>query len=120
MSANPPQSGPVDEVDAVYHQSTPSSGKKWQPLTSTTPNPEVAGDGALDDDDNDPFSLGDNSDDDKEADVNKEATERLKSAAAKKDKGKGRASTENQPMEEQERAGSGSVRDKAADDILNG
>jgi len=124
---NPPQSGPVDEVDALYHQSTPSGGnsgkgtKKWQPLTSMTTNPEVAGDVALDEDeDNDPFSLGDNSEDEKEGDINKEATARLKNAAAKKDKGKGRAGSETEikPLEENERAGSTSVRDKDAEEIL--
>lgn len=127
MSINPPQSGPVDEVDALYRQSTPAGGnsakgnKKWQPLTSVAPNSEVMGDAFLDDDDeNDPFSLGDNSDEDKGHDINKVATERLKNAAAKKDKGKGRDTSEVTPMEEHERAGTSSVRDKDADEILKG
>ncbi|KAL2354037.1 hypothetical protein BJ546DRAFT_92061 [Cryomyces antarcticus] len=47
-----PQSGPVDEVDALYRSSTPTKkSAKWQPLTSVAPRPES--------DDNDPFSLGD-------------------------------------------------------------
>ena len=81
---SPPQSGPVDEVDALYRNPSPnnqggqgkSSGKKWQPLTSVAPNPEP--------DDHDPFSLGDSDDEDKDLkkqDTNPEDTERLKNAA---------------------------------------
>ncbi|KAH9882221.1 hypothetical protein J1614_001393 [Plenodomus biglobosus] len=82
----PPQSGPVDEVDALYRNPSPnnqnaqskSGGKKWQPLTSVAPHPEP--------DDHDPFSLGDSDDEDaKTKDVNAEATERLKNAAQGKD-----------------------------------
>ncbi|KAI4831894.1 hypothetical protein E4T44_09511, partial [Aureobasidium sp. EXF-8845] len=80
----PPQSGPVDEVDAMdrRNQRQPSPGAasksaKWQPLTSIAPNPES--------DENDPFSLGD-SDDEKETktkDIRESDTARLKEAARK-------------------------------------
>ncbi|CAG5162082.1 uncharacterized protein ALTATR162_LOCUS6156 [Alternaria atra] len=81
---SPPQSGPVDEVDALYRNPSPnnqgsqskSSGKKWQPLTSVAPNPEP--------DDHDPFSLGDSDDEEKDLkkqDTNPDDTERLKNAA---------------------------------------
>jgi len=83
----PPQSGPVDEVDALYRNPSPnnlassqgkSGGKKWQPLTSVAPHPEP--------DDHDPFSLGDSDDEEaKTKDINAEATERLKSAAQEKE-----------------------------------
>lgn len=69
----PPQSGPVDEVDAADRSADPSSdkNKKWQSLTSVAPNPE---------EDNDPFSLGDD-DEDKTEDLRKEDSERLKEKA---------------------------------------
>ncbi|KAF2651758.1 hypothetical protein K491DRAFT_696200 [Lophiostoma macrostomum CBS 122681] len=81
---SPPQSGPVDEVDALYRNPSPnnqssgtkSSGKKWQPLTSVAPHPEP--------DDHDPFSLGDSDEEDKAKDINTEATERLKKQAEEK------------------------------------
>jgi hypothetical protein len=81
----PPQSGPVDEVDALYRNPSPnnqsqgkSGGKKWQPLTSVAPNPEP--------DDHDPFSLGDSDDDEsKSKDTNPADSERLKKAAASKE-----------------------------------
>ena len=73
----PPQSGPVDEVDAAERKASAAGdgngkGKKWQPLTSVQPQP---------DEDNDPFSVGDD-DEDKSEDVRKEDTERLKSQAS--------------------------------------
>lgn len=81
---SPPQSGPVDEVDALYRNPSPnnqggkSGGKKWQPLTSVAPHPET--------DEHDPFSLGDSDDEDnsKTKDLNPEDTERLKKAAEAK------------------------------------
>ncbi|KAL5113324.1 ubiquitin-binding protein cue5 [Pleosporales sp. CAS-2024a] len=83
---SPPQSGPVDEVDALYRNPSPnsqpgsqgkSSGKKWQPLTSVAPYPEP--------EDHDPFSLGDSDDEDsKTKDVNPADSDRLKKAAASK------------------------------------
>ncbi|KAJ9644548.1 ubiquitin-binding protein cue5 [Coniosporium apollinis] len=79
-----PQSGPVDEVDALYYPQNPTNrqpspgtnkAKKWQPLTSVAPHPEG--------DDNDPFSLGDSDDEDaKTRDLRAEDTQRLKSAAS--------------------------------------
>ncbi|KAJ8113808.1 hypothetical protein OPT61_g4153 [Boeremia exigua] len=82
---SPPQSGPVDEVDALYRNPSPnnqggkSGGKKWQPLTSVAPHPET--------DEHDPFSLGDSDDEDNKAkDTNPEDTERLKKAAEAKAK----------------------------------
>jgi hypothetical protein len=81
----PPQSGPVDEVDALYRNPSPqakSGGKKWQPLTSVAPNPEP--------DEHDPFSLGDSEDEDtRTKDVNPADSERLKKAAEGKEGGAG-------------------------------
>ncbi|KAH5327194.1 hypothetical protein HBI12_075430 [Parastagonospora nodorum] len=84
---SPPQSGPVDEVDALYRNPSPnnqqnsqgkSGGKKWQPLTSVAPHPEP--------EDHDPFSLGDSDDEDnKTKDTNPADSERLKKAAASKE-----------------------------------
>ncbi|KAF2202249.1 hypothetical protein GQ43DRAFT_316349 [Delitschia confertaspora ATCC 74209] len=82
---SPPIRGPVDEVDALYRNPSPSNqlakttGKKWQPLTSVAPHPEP--------DDHDPFSLGDSDDDEaaKTKDVKAEDTERLKRAAEGKE-----------------------------------
>lgn len=76
--AVPPQSGPVDEVDAADRKSSDTgdksnNNKKWQSLTSVAPNPE---------EDNDPFSLGDDDDEaGKGEDLRKEDTDRLKEAA---------------------------------------
>ncbi|KAJ4395496.1 ubiquitin-binding protein cue5 [Didymella pomorum] len=82
---SPPQSGPVDEVDALYRNPSPNSqggksgSKKWQPLTSVAPHPDT--------DEHDPFSLGDSDDEDnKTKDTNPEDTERLKKAAETKAK----------------------------------
>lgn len=85
---SPPQSGPVDEVDALYRNPSPNGqqtgvtgnkagGKKWQPLTSVAPHPES--------DEHDPFSLGDSDDEEaKTKDIKAEDTERLKKAAEAK------------------------------------
>ncbi|KAK5168305.1 ubiquitin-binding protein cue5 [Saxophila tyrrhenica] len=76
-SAPQAPSGPIDEVDAA-ERSASSSGqegeksKKWQPLTSVAPNPE---------EDNDPFSLGDDEEGEKGEDLRKEDSARLKEAA---------------------------------------
>jgi hypothetical protein len=72
----PPQTGPVDEVDASDRAGN-ANGKKWQALTSVAPNPE---------EDNDPFALGDDDEDvpagnSKSEDLRKEDSERLKGAA---------------------------------------
>jgi hypothetical protein len=74
-STAPPQSGPVDEVDAADRTNSGPEGekaKKWQPLTSVAPHPE---------EDNDPFSLGDDDDGEKGEDLRKEDSARLKEAA---------------------------------------
>lgn len=82
-NVQPPQSGPVDEVDAadrrMQRQASPGGSAtkqaKWQPLTSVAPNPES--------EENDPFSLGD-SDDEKESktkDQRESDSARLKEAA---------------------------------------
>jgi hypothetical protein len=80
----PPQTGPVDEVDAFDRNASSSANnnnnnnngaKKWQPLTSVAPHPE---------EDNDPFALGDDDEEignSKSEDLRKEDSERLKSAA---------------------------------------
>ena len=113
---SPPQSGPVDEVDALYRNPSPNGqttgvtggktgNKKWQPLTSVAPNPEP--------DDHDPFSLGDSDEEDaKTKDIKAEDTERLKKAAESKE---GTSSTELKPAE---RSGSVSQKDAAAEALL--
>lgn len=66
----PPQSGPVDEVDAADKT---GKDQKWQPLTSVAPAPE---------EDNDPFALGDSdNENEKQEDLRKDDSERLKEAA---------------------------------------
>lgn len=114
---SPPQSGPVDEVDALYRNPSPNSqggkagGKKWQPLTSIAPNPEA--------DEHDPFSLGDSDDEDqKTKDVSPEDSERLKKAAeakAEETKVKEAPATELKPAE---RSGSVGQKDAAAEALL--
>jgi hypothetical protein len=139
----PPQSGPVDEVDAVLYDSgsrnspmanrsglstSPGSApgstrsKKWQPLTSLAP---VDVDG---DDDNDPFSLGDSDDDVKEiktTDINAEATARLKRAASMKeeaeaDTGEGSSSSPSKTLKKAETTGAAGTRNKEAEELLKG
>ena len=107
----PPQSGPVDEVDAFDRSNpgeVPDDGKarKWQPLTSAAPTPE---------DDNDPFALGDD-EEDKTEDLRKEDTERLKQKA----RASVSAGTSGAKLEENERSGSVGTRDKVMDDLLSG
>lgn len=80
--------------------------KKWQPLTSVAPNPE---------DDNDPFSLGDDDEDkDKTEDIRKEDTERLKQAARNSVSAGTDETTQRKPSE----SDSG-VRNKEAEELLN-
>ncbi|KAI4722326.1 hypothetical protein E4T48_01355 [Aureobasidium sp. EXF-10727] len=115
----PPQSGPVDEVDAIdrRNQRQPSPGAasksaKWQPLTSIAPNPES--------DENDPFSLGD-SDDEKETktkDTRESDTARLKEAARKSVTAE--SADAPQKLQASERSGSTNVRDKEAEALLTG
>ncbi|KAF1846466.1 uncharacterized protein K460DRAFT_339721 [Cucurbitaria berberidis CBS 394.84] len=112
--AAPPQSGPVDEVDALYRNPSPSNqntqgksgGKKWQPLTSIAPHPEV--------EDHDPFSLGDSDDEDhhKAKDTNPEDTERLKKAA------QGKEAPKSGELKPAERSGSLGQKDAAAEALL--
>ncbi|OMP84486.1 CUE domain-containing protein 5 [Diplodia seriata] len=116
----PPQSGPVDEVDALYRNPTPprqpsrrpvqTRPRKWQPLTSVAPNPEA--------DDHDPFSLGD-SDDEQEAktkDIKAEDSERLKKAAAVSETKD--AKNEGSSPRPAERSGSVGQKDKVAEELL--
>ncbi|KAI5244555.1 hypothetical protein E4T43_03806 [Aureobasidium subglaciale] len=115
----PPQSGPVDEVDAIdrRNQRQPSPGAasksaKWQPLTSIAPNPES--------EENDPFSLGD-SDDEKETktkDIKESDTARLKEAARKSVTAESAEAPKT--LQASERSGSSNVRDKEAEAILTG
>jgi hypothetical protein len=105
----PPQSGPVDEVDALYRNPSPNNqskgGKKWQPLTSVAPHPEP--------DDHDPFSLGDSDDEEsKTKDTNPADSDRLKKAAAAKE---GASTGELKPAE---RSGSIGQKDAAAEALL--
>lgn len=116
----PPQSGPVDEVEALYRNPTPTQqstqkadtpgktgGKKWQPLTSVAPHPEP--------DDHDPFSLGDSDDEEaKTKDIKADDTERLKRAASNKES-EHDTKTDLKPAE---RSGSMGTRDQAAEEIL--
>jgi hypothetical protein len=116
----PPQSGPVDEVDAIdrRYQRQPSPGAatksaKWQPLTSIAPNPES--------EENDPFSLGD-SDDEKETktkDIRESDTARLKEAARKSVTAES-ADAPPKSLQPSERSGSADVRDKEAEALLTG
>ncbi|GAB7338499.1 hypothetical protein MBLNU457_5250t1 [Dothideomycetes sp. NU457] len=114
----PPQSGPVDEVDAFDRKAagqesaapnSASKNTKWQPLTSMAPNPEA--------EENDPFSLGD-SDDEKESktkDINEAASTRLKDAARQS------VSNGKKPEGLQEReTGSTGTKDKDAEALLTG
>jgi len=109
----PPQSGPVDEVDAAERRlagkEASDKDRKWQPLTSVTPTPE---------DDNDPFSLGDDDEDkDKTEDLRKEDTERLKESARNSvSAGAG----EGAPLKPTESENSGGVKNKEAEEILAG
>ncbi|KAK3078040.1 hypothetical protein LTS18_008591, partial [Coniosporium uncinatum] len=120
-----PQSGPVDEVDALYRQPTPvnrqpspgvgKSGKKWQPLTSVAPNPE---------NDDDPFSLGDSDDEEtkeaKKTDLKAEDTARLKKAASAtvEDDKEGDDGPPKLKPQESERSGSVSQTNKEAEELL--
>lgn len=125
----PPQSGPVDEVDALYREPTPTDRKtsssktnKWQPLTSVAPNPES--------EDNDPFSLGDSDDEretNKQKDINPEATERLKRASASAQVAEGGGSSEGsvtaqgagrKSLQPAERSGSLGQKDRDMEKLL--
>lgn len=87
----PPQSGPVDEVDALYEKpignrraspSAAKTSKKWQPLTSVQPDPDA--------EENDPFAVGDSDEEEKKkTDIRAEDTERLKRSASMADGSKG-------------------------------
>lgn len=109
----PPQSGPVDEVDASDRS---QNGKKWQPLTSVAPNPE---------EDNDPFALGDDDDEpaaaagnSKSEDLRKEDTERLKGAARASVSGpSGAAAGDGRKLSESEVSG---TKNKEAEELLGG
>jgi len=116
VNVAPPQSGPVDEVDAadrnIKRQADPGSASKsakWQPLTSVAPNPEAEED--------DPFSLGD-SDDEKESktkDIREADSARLKESARKSVSGESSEAPKGlQPSEKH-----GSI-DKEAEAILTG
>lgn len=144
----PPQSGPVDEVDAALYEESGSSSfarsspaanrqlstspgngagstgrsKKWQPLTSLNPSPDAEGG-----DDDDPFSLGDSDDElalatkeSKGEDINKEATERLKRAASMKEEDESGegSSSGGRTLSQAETSGSGGTRDKVAEELL--
>ncbi|TKA61683.1 hypothetical protein B0A49_09423 [Cryomyces minteri] len=109
-----PQSGPVDEVDALYRSSTPTKkSAKWQPLTSVAPHPES--------DDNDPFSL-DDSDEERETkskDLRAEDSDRLKKAAESTSEDTGSGSKKKE-LRSAERSGSMGTRDKEAEELLSG
>ncbi|KAF2486849.1 hypothetical protein BDY17DRAFT_308214 [Neohortaea acidophila] len=101
-ASKPPQSGPVDEVEAVGDPAD-AKARKWQPLTSVAPHPE---------EDNDPFSLGDD-DEDKGEDLRKEDSNRLKEAARNSISGPAPA----KQLEESERSGSKNLE---AEELLSG
>ncbi|KAI9835596.1 MAG: hypothetical protein M1819_002047 [Sarea resinae] len=118
---SPPQSGPVDEVDAAFRTqsqakrptNTAEKASKWQPLTSIDPSPVA----------DDPFSLGD-SDDEREAktkDLKGEDSERLKRAAAEamnEDIGSSSGSS-GKKLEPHQKTGSQGTKDKEAEEVLN-
>jgi hypothetical protein len=113
----PTQSGPIDEVEAADRSaSAKDSGdldksKKWQPLTSVTAHLE---------DDNDPFSLGDDDEEkerEKADDLRKEDSDRLKASASKN----AAQSTGGKPvLEENTTSDSAGVKDKIAEELLTG
>lgn len=116
----PPQSGPVDEVDALYsrpgptnRQPSPVSGKskKWQPLTSTGLNPDVEED--------DPFALGDSEDEDKKKDIMEDATARLKKSASNAE-APSKEDGHQLKLEPSERSGSIGQNDKEVEDLVTG
>lgn len=138
----PPQSGPVDEVDALFRRpstsqperpaqqrspspATGAKGKKWQPLTSVAPAPAVEGDV----EDDDPFAVGDSEGEgaegrkggkeEKERDLRGEDSERLKRMASEKGKEE-EGGGKKKVLGESERSGSVGTRDKAAEEILRG
>ncbi|KAK4547293.1 hypothetical protein LTR36_000948 [Oleoguttula mirabilis] len=114
----PPQSGPVDEVDAIERklsaagQDPDKAGRKWQPLTSIAPHPA--------DEDNDPFSLGDDEEETgaKVEDIRKEDTDRLK-RAARNSVSAGTSGDAAGSLREAERSGSVSTRDKEMDELMS-
>lgn len=104
----------MDEVDALYRNPSPnaasnngkSGGKKWQPLTSVSPNPEP--------EDHDPFSLGDSDDEEaKTKDIRAEDTERLKKEAEEKGDNGGKAE-----LKAAQRSGSIGQNDATAEALL--
>jgi len=109
----PPQSGPVDEVDAADRRVSAAGGdaeknKKWQSLTSVAPHPE---------DDNDPFSLGDDDEgNDKAEDMRKEDSDRLKEAA-RNSVSVGESGKSGPTLQESEQSGS---KNKEAEELLSG
>lgn len=117
----PPQSGPVDEVDAMdrklSHERSPGSAAKsakWQPLTSVAPNPET--------EDNDPFSVGD-SDEEKESktkDVREADSNRLKQAASNSMNAGGSDEQDKPTLTLGESRGSIGTKDKEAEALLTG
>ena len=108
--ARPPQSGPVDEVDAADRRTSEGGkAKKWQPLTSVVPHTE---------EDNDPFSLGDD-DDEKNEDLRKEDTQRLKDAA-RSSVSEGAGGEAGKALEESGRSGSLGTKNKEAEELLSG
>ena len=116
----PPQSGPVDEVDAAERSTSNAAGdqeksKKWQPLTSVTPHPE---------EDNDPFSLGDDDEEkekekEKGEDLRKEDTERLKEQA-RNSISAGTGGEAAKALEESGRSGSMGTKNAEAEELLSG
>ncbi|CZT17034.1 uncharacterized protein RCC_02866 [Ramularia collo-cygni] len=114
----PPQSGPVDEVDAAERQiagkdaSQSGKDKKWQPLTNVNPTPTA-------EDDDDPFALGDDDDEkDGKEDLRKEDTARLKESARNSISAGSGADSTKKTLEESETSASG--RNKDAETILTG
>lgn len=114
----PPQSGPVDEVDAFdrsanttnngTNNANSNTAKKWQPLTSVAPHPE---------EDNDPFALGDDDEEpSKSEDLRKEDSDRLKDAARASVSG---ASGEKAKLQPSESELSG-TKNKEAEELLGG
>lgn len=115
VNVAPPQSGPVDEVDAADRtsQAQPAPGSaaksaKWQPLTSVAPNPEA--------EENDPFSLGDSDDekDSKSKDLREADSARLKKAA--RDSISGESGDATRPMASEKSVVG--TKDKDAEEIL--
>jgi hypothetical protein len=96
-------------VEARERSTQANKTKKWQPLTSVAPHPEV--------EDHDPFSLGDSDEDEaKTKDIKAEDTDRLKKLANESEAEKNGDS--GKQLKPAERSGSLGTRDQVAEELM--